>query len=222
MSKFMNVPSKEGLRPLFPYKRYASIQCAALCLALTALVSCSSEKKPGGETASENPAKPTAKVAQYDTGRIAFQRMFLSARGWAGDAKPFRLQSQYTLDAPTSEGKAGLWRASFASPSRRMMKLFVWSGGRQLEPQQHLNPAVRYRIPENRQRQSLRSRAEEWRGKAHQQESERARDICPGLGLGQQSVGLACAVWRQSQPSHAAHCGGRHDRGVPARGEVGC
>jgi hypothetical protein len=128
MSKFMNVPSKEGLRPLFPYKRYASIQCAALCLALTALVSCSSEKKPGGETASENPAKPTAKVAQYDTGRIAFQRMFLSARGWAGDAKPFRLQSQYTLDAPTSEGKAGLWRASFASPSRRMMKLFVWSG----------------------------------------------------------------------------------------------
>src|SRR6516162_11191586 len=128
MSKFMNVPSKEGLRPLFPYKRYASFQCAALCLALTALVSCSSEKKPTGESASQTPAKPAAKVAQYDTGRIAFQRMFLSARGWAGDARPFRLQSQYTVDAPTSEGKAGLWRASFASPSKRMMKLFVWSG----------------------------------------------------------------------------------------------
>jgi hypothetical protein len=54
--------------------------------------------------------------------------MYLSARGWAGDATPFRLQSQYTADSPVNEGKAGLWRASFASPSKRMMKMFVWSG----------------------------------------------------------------------------------------------
>jgi len=54
--------------------------------------------------------------------------MYISARGWAGDGQLFRLQSQFTPDAPTSEGKAGLWRGSFASPSKRMMKLFVWSG----------------------------------------------------------------------------------------------
>jgi hypothetical protein len=54
--------------------------------------------------------------------------MYLSARGWAGDATPFRLQSQYSPDAPVTEGKAGLWRASFASPARRMMKMFMWSG----------------------------------------------------------------------------------------------
>ena len=91
------------------------------------MISCSSEKRT--ETSSSPPAaKPAAKEAQYDAGRIAFQRMYLSARGWAADARPFRLQSQFTPDAPTSEGKAGLWRASFASPSRRMMKLFVWSG----------------------------------------------------------------------------------------------
>ena len=47
---------------------------------------------------------------------------------WAADVKPFRLQSQFTGDAPTQEGKSSLWRASFASPSKRMMKLFVWSG----------------------------------------------------------------------------------------------
>jgi hypothetical protein len=47
---------------------------------------------------------------------------------WAADVKPFRLQSQFSADAPTKEGKSGLWRASFASPGRRMMKLFVWSG----------------------------------------------------------------------------------------------
>jgi hypothetical protein len=101
---------------------------AFLCLTLCFLVSCSSEKKATTESAAQPAPKPAAKEAQYDTGRTAFQRMYLSARLWATDAKPFRLQSQFTPDAPTAEGKAGLWRASFASPSKKMMKLFVWSG----------------------------------------------------------------------------------------------
>jgi hypothetical protein len=95
---------------------------------LSLLVSCSSEKKAATETGSQSAPKPVVKEAQYDTGRTAFQRMYLSARLWASDAKPFRLQSQFTSDAPTAEGKSGLWRASFASPSKKMMKLFVWSG----------------------------------------------------------------------------------------------
>ena len=99
-----------------------------LSLALSLLVSCSSENKPASTASTQPAAKPAAKEAQYDTGRTAFQRVYLSARMWSADAKPFRLQSQFTADAPTSEGKAGLWRASFASPSKRMMKLFVWSG----------------------------------------------------------------------------------------------
>jgi len=101
---------------------------ALLCVALGLLVSCSPEKKAGTEAPTQPVAKPAVKEAQYDTGRTAFQRTYLAARGWAPDVKPFRLQSQFTADAPTAEGKAGLWRASFASPSRRMMKLFVWSG----------------------------------------------------------------------------------------------
>src|SRR6516165_7885487 len=96
--------------------------------ALALLVSCSSKNKTA-TTAPEPPAaKPAVKQPQYDTGRTAFQRMFLAARLWAPDLKPFRLQSQFTADAPTAEGKAGLWRASFASPSKRAMKMFVWSG----------------------------------------------------------------------------------------------
>jgi hypothetical protein len=101
---------------------------ALLCVALGLLVSCSSEKKVTTEAPAQPAAKPAVKEAQYDTGRTAFQRTYLAARGWAPDVKPFRLQSQFTADAPTAEGKSGLWRASFASPSRRMMKLFVWSG----------------------------------------------------------------------------------------------
>jgi hypothetical protein len=101
---------------------------AFLCFALALLISCSSEKKVATETAPQRAPKPVVKEAQYDTGRTAFQRMYLSARLWSADTKPFRLQSQFTPDAPTAEGKSGLWRASFASPSKKMMKLFVWSG----------------------------------------------------------------------------------------------
>ena len=98
------------------------------CLALALLVSCSPERKAESQPASQPAAKPAAREAQFETGRTAFQKMFLAARLWAPDVRPFRLQSQFTADAPTAEGKAGLWRASFASPSKRMMKLFAWSG----------------------------------------------------------------------------------------------
>ena len=98
------------------------------CVALALLVSCSPEKKAKSQPASQPAAKPAAKEAQFETGRTAFQKMFLAARLWAPDVRPFRLQSQFTADAPTAEGKAGLWRASFASPSKRMMKLFARSG----------------------------------------------------------------------------------------------
>jgi uncharacterized lipoprotein YajG len=91
-------------------------------IAIVSLAGCNSKPQ------SSQSAKPAPKQAEYETGRVAFQKMYLSARGWAGDATPFRLQSQYTADAPVAEGKAGLWRASFASPGRHMMKMFIWSG----------------------------------------------------------------------------------------------
>src|ERR1022692_917145 len=99
------------------------------CLVLLgSLLACSSGNKSESSNESHPPAKPAAKQAEYQTGRVAFQKLYLSARLWAADVKPFRLQSQFTVDAPTREGKSGLWRASFASPAKRMMKLFVWSG----------------------------------------------------------------------------------------------
>jgi hypothetical protein len=98
------------------------------CLALLCLLAgCSSANKTDGGNES-HPAVKSAQQAAYETGRTAFQKLYLSARGWAADVKPFRLQSQFTHDAPTNEGKSGLWRSSFASPSKRSMKLFVWSG----------------------------------------------------------------------------------------------
>jgi len=88
------------------------------------LAACSSNKPAESQPGAKSATKP----AQYLTGRVAFQNMYLAAREWASDAAPFRLQSRFTPDAPVAEGKAGVWRASFASPAKNMMKMFIWSG----------------------------------------------------------------------------------------------
>ena len=97
---------------------------AFLCVALALLLTGCSSDKPSESASAPKPARQS----QYETGRVAFQKMFLSAHSWANDAQPFRVQSQYSTGSPVSEGKAGLWRASFASPGKRMMKMFMWSG----------------------------------------------------------------------------------------------
>ena len=108
----------------FFMRKIVILWLALLCL----LAGCSSGNKTNGGNESRPSAKPVAKPAEYETGRTAFQKLYVSARMWAADVKPFRLQSQFTGDAPTNEGRSGLWRASFASPAKRMLKLFVWSG----------------------------------------------------------------------------------------------
>jgi len=110
-------------------KNFTSI--AALILAgaiLAAITGCSSdEQKPKQEPAAAT-SKPAAAANEYETGRVAFQKAYINARGWAADAKPFRLESQYTKDAPAGQGKAGIWRAVFVSAQRSSAKQFTWSG----------------------------------------------------------------------------------------------
>jgi hypothetical protein len=90
-------------------------------MALAFLAGCSSQPNKPAE-----PPKP--KPPELLTGRSAFQKMYIQARGWARDAQPFRLESQRNKDANGHDGKAAIWRASFASPSRASIKPFVWSG----------------------------------------------------------------------------------------------
>jgi len=94
-----------------------------LALALCIMAGCSSE--PSKPTTAE---KPQAKPQELQTGRYAFQKVFVAARGWARDAQPFRLESQLTADCKGRDGKADVWRASFASPAGRSAKPYVWSG----------------------------------------------------------------------------------------------
>ncbi len=104
-------------------KRFASLLFAGLLL-----TGCSSNQPSGQQQKPAEPAKPAADANKADTGRVAFQRMYVAARGWARDAMPVSLESTPTKEFPGKDGKAGIWRGTFGSPSRQGMKPFVWSG----------------------------------------------------------------------------------------------
>ena len=89
---------------------------------LVLLAGCSSE------SGNQQAEKPQPKPPEYVTGRAAFQKTYIAARGWARDAQPYRLQSQTTSDAKGRDGKSAVWRANFASPAQRGTKPYIWSG----------------------------------------------------------------------------------------------
>jgi hypothetical protein len=89
-------------------------------LAVGLLAGCSSQ--------SSAPPKPQPKPAEFESGRTAFQKLYVAAHGWERDAQPFRLESQATTDSKGQDGKSAVWRASFASPLSHSVKPYVWSG----------------------------------------------------------------------------------------------
>jgi hypothetical protein len=97
---------------------------AVLSLMLLALLSgCSSDSGKPAET-----AKPEVKGPEMITARSAFQKLYIAARGWNPDAKPYRLEATVTSDGNGQDGKWAVWRASFASATQRSAKSYTWSG----------------------------------------------------------------------------------------------
>ena len=90
-----------------------------MLLSLAIVTGCTSEPN-------QAPAKP--KLPEAVTGRSAFQKMYIDARGWAPDVRPYQLQSQVTGDNKGRDGKADVWRASFASAAMHGAKPYTWSG----------------------------------------------------------------------------------------------
>jgi hypothetical protein len=99
-------------------------------LAAVVLAACSSEPKPQpAPPAQQPPAAAKKKEIEQETGRHVFQNLYITARNWAADAQPVRLESASNAEARGLDGKAAIWRARFASPStRRAIKSFQWSG----------------------------------------------------------------------------------------------
>jgi hypothetical protein len=109
---------------------------AALVL-LSLLTGCSSESnKP------EEPAKPENKGPELLTARSAFQKLYVAARGWNQDARPYRISSVATSDGNGHDGKWAVWVGNFASPSQRSAKTFTWSGSAaEGAPARGINPS---------------------------------------------------------------------------------
>jgi len=97
-----------------------------LTIAITVLLAgCTSGPNPAKISPEAKPEPPKAEVL---TGRAAFQMLFVTARSWAPDAQPFRLESEAVKQAPGTDGKAGVWRGYFASASKGALKPYIWSG----------------------------------------------------------------------------------------------
>lgn len=98
-------------------------------LALASFLASACSSKPQPEAAKSEPAKtePRKPQTDFDSGRAAFQRMYVAARGWAADVQPVRLESRPTRQDP-KDGKAAMWSATFVSPSRQNVRSYTWSG----------------------------------------------------------------------------------------------
>jgi hypothetical protein len=79
-------------------------------------------------TATQAPAKVEPKAPELLTARAAFQKVFIAARNYAADVKPFRIESTPSTDGNGHDGKSAIWRASFASVIQHGVKPFFWSG----------------------------------------------------------------------------------------------
>ena len=95
---------------------------AIAALFLLALLAACSEDKPAA------PAKPEVKGPELITARTALQKVYVAARGWSPDAKPYRLESSLTADGNGHDGKSAVWRGSFASATKHTEKPYTWSG----------------------------------------------------------------------------------------------
>jgi hypothetical protein len=105
------------------FRRIRSMGIAAILIVLALLAACSSDSnKPTEE------AKPEVKGPELLTARSGFQKLYIAARGWNPDARPYRIESVVTSDGNGRDGKWAVWRGGFASATQRSAKGYTWSG----------------------------------------------------------------------------------------------
>jgi hypothetical protein len=89
--------------------------------ALVFLGACSEPAQKVAEKKEEMTPDPPA------TGREAFQRMYLQARGWSLDAQTLHVQSYNITQVKSDKGKAGAWQAIFVTASKGRQRSYSWS-----------------------------------------------------------------------------------------------
>ena len=110
------------MRDFVPPNARAKIVSAALLAILALLLGC--------DTNTPRPRRPSPnpKVPSCSRDGPPFKKLFIAARNYAADVKPFRIESTPTTDGNGHDGKSAIWRASFASLTQHGVKPFIWSG----------------------------------------------------------------------------------------------
>ena len=96
-------------------------------LILATLFGCST---PTETPAEKTPITSVSKGPTLYTAKGCFSSMLNLAQRWSPDAMPVHMESEVNADATGQEGKATVWHAFFASPSRGTMKTVSCSGSR--------------------------------------------------------------------------------------------
>lgn len=100
------------------------LEIAVAILAAGLMAGCSSQPNQSAPAEKLQPKPP-----EQITGSAAFYKCYISARGWAADAQPYRVESEPTNDSKGRDGKAGEWRALFASPAQHSTRPYTWALG---------------------------------------------------------------------------------------------
>jgi hypothetical protein len=101
-------------------------------LSIVVLIACSSPTTtPSGNapTQPSSQAMPKKEPVLY-TGKACLTQVADKAVRWQADALPFHMESALNAESTGHDGKSTIWRAMFASPSRRTYKVFTCSGSR--------------------------------------------------------------------------------------------
>lgn len=98
------------------------------CAAALMLAGC--ESPPSNQAKKEATALPEKKEPALYTASQCFPRMSDQALRWSRDARPYHLESNINKESNGQDGKATIWRASFASTSRQKLRTFTCSGSR--------------------------------------------------------------------------------------------
>ena len=102
-----------------------------MVLVLTVLVmtACGQGPKPSASEANTVKAatKPNAGPPPTVSGQTAFWEMYKSAFAWSRDVQPLILTSKELAGFKNESGRAALWSATFASPSKAEARTFTYS-----------------------------------------------------------------------------------------------
>ncbi len=106
---------------------------AFFAVAAIGLTACSSEPAKTTETktdtaAKQAPAGPPEAVAA----KAAFYEMYTPAHAWAADILPISLKSGAVAGVKNADGKAGVWTATFASPTQHAARTYTYAVADQL------------------------------------------------------------------------------------------